>query len=106
MWSGITHPDGSEERYEHDPFGQLTAITDGLGRTTRYALDGAGRIAEIAAPDGSRTRIGYDEVSGEPAEITDALGNSRRLRYDGRGWPCRRKADGMKCEAWTSWRNV
>ena len=41
--------------------------------------------ADRVAADGAVTTIGYDLGCNKPATITDALGASTRLRYDGAG---------------------
>jgi RHS repeat-associated protein len=49
----------SAARYAHDADGHLVEKTDTHG-TTRYAWDDAGRLREVALPDGKIVRYAYD----------------------------------------------
>ena len=55
-------------------------MTDGTG-TTRYSYDGAGRITEVADPDGSVLRARYDR-SGQRTALIYPDGHEITYRYD------------------------
>ncbi|CAB5707770.1 Cell wall-associated polypeptide CWBP200 [Delftia tsuruhatensis] len=113
QWTGHIDAQGGHTVRELDAFGNLVALTDPAGRTTRYAYDGQGRpvrvqspqalgqpipvtslhhdpasgqVARIISPDGAVTRYRYDE-RGNLVEAVDALGHSTRYQYDARGLP-------------------
>jgi YD repeat-containing protein len=57
--------DGSQMRYEYDGAARLVAASvDPLGRTTRLARDGQGRITGMQLPGGIKSSRQYDEASG------------------------------------------
>ena len=61
--------------------GDLTSVTDALGRkTTRYP-DSIGRVISVVDPLGNRTLYGYDPMN-RVTSITDALGEVTTLVYD------------------------
>jgi RHS repeat-associated protein len=68
-------------RYE---FGDLTATTDPLGRTTRLFSDAAGRVLESRGPTGTATRFGYDPRN-QLTAVTDTLEHTTSFTYDDNG---------------------
>jgi RHS repeat-associated protein len=64
--------------------GDLVAVEDPLGRTTRQYLDGAGRVGGIADPTGAASRVTYD-ARNQATEVTDPLGNKTSFTYDANG---------------------
>lgn len=83
-WTAFTHADGSTDRFEYNPFGQLLSMRDALGRTTRYELDGLGRPVATIAPDGTATRVTYDGDSSRVTAVSNALGQQTQMFYDER----------------------
>jgi RHS repeat-associated protein len=112
-------PDGAgplaspETSYAYDAAGQLTAVTDSLGRVTTFDYDGLGRQVKVTQPDpdgpggqapafqatvydaagrvlqtsnalGHTTSYAYDPV-GRLVSQTDALGGVTSFRYDALG---------------------
>ena len=92
--------------YAYDPGGSLVTFTDRAGNTTRFTYDGEHRLLDIEDPRGVKPiRNDYDErgrlirhtdAYGQVIELdhdlenrrevmTDRLGHSRILQYDGRG---------------------
>ena len=59
-----------------------TTQTDALGRTTRFAYDSAGRLAQTVLPDGVEDSFIYDRY-GNLTEYRDRNGLIRRLTWDG-----------------------
>jgi RHS repeat-associated protein len=118
---------GQSVRYDYDANQRMVGTTDALGRTTRYAYDAKGNQTSIVDPlgrlidiaydpkwnkpisatryldDGTpvRTSFAYDTTRGLLTQITDALGNSTRMQYNGNGQltaitPPLRSADGAE----------
>ena len=77
--------DGSAMRYEYDGAARLVASTDPLGRTTRLARDGQGRIIGARLPGGIASSRQYDEASGRLEQSQDPTGAVTRYRHDGFG---------------------
>ena len=65
----IQRPDGTTVTRNFDTRGRMTSRSD-AGGTTAYGYDGAGRLLQITAPDGSWTTRGYD-AAGLLASITN-----------------------------------
>ena len=84
-YTGHRNESGAEVRRELDAFGNLQAVTDEAGHTTRYQLDLRGRPTQITLSDGSQSFIAYDEHSGQITRITTADGASTHYGYDRRG---------------------
>lgn len=68
-------------RYEG---GQLVAIVDPAGETTRLSWTAQHDLIEVAAPDGSRRQWRYDAL-GRVVQAADAGGNVRARQYDALG---------------------
>jgi RHS repeat-associated protein len=62
-------------------FGDLTAITDPLGRTTTQFVDAAGRVVSQTDQLGNTTTLAYDPLDHVTA-VTDALGDTTSTAYD------------------------
>jgi YD repeat-containing protein len=80
----VIDPAGQEIRYTYDRFGDLTAVTDRAGNTTRfiYRSDRPHYLEKILDPLGREgIRTEYDE-SGRLTRTVDALGNAVRQDYD------------------------
>ncbi|SEO97695.1 DUF6531 domain-containing protein [Amycolatopsis saalfeldensis] len=75
-------PAGARTGYARDA--RTTAVTDALGRTTRFEHDAAGLPVAVTDPLGAVTRYRYDPL-GRPAEITDPLGGTTRLAWSVEG---------------------
>ena len=103
--SKIIHPDGAEQSFTHNQFGQVTSSTDEFGKTTTTTYDDVGRPTVVEGPDGQQTTTTYDgnlvdsearklgatemqvtsftyDSSGELETILDANGGITRFTYD------------------------
>ncbi|MGH3767927.1 MAG: DUF6531 domain-containing protein [Pseudonocardiaceae bacterium] len=69
----ITDADGVTISFEHDADGNLVAVTDGLGHTTRYDWHPSGQLAEMRLPDGARVHAERDDA-GWCQRLTSAAG--------------------------------
>lgn len=69
-------------RYDRE--NRRTLVTNSLGHTTVYEMDGLGLVTKVVAPRGGTTRYEYDEALRKTAVI-DPLGNETRFTYDDRG---------------------
>ena len=56
----IIHPDGEEENFTYNFFGQITTSTDELGHVTTFTYDVSGRPASTTSPNGQTTTDVYD----------------------------------------------
>lgn len=54
--AGIVYPDGSQNHFVYDPFGNRIAATDHTGQTTRYLLDGDNVLMELSHSGETQTR--------------------------------------------------
>jgi YD repeat-containing protein len=77
--------------YSYDPFGELTSVTNGAGKTLSYRYDALGRTTDVTYPLGSVSwavtpalHESYDE-DGHLASLTDFEGNTIAVSdtYDG-----------------------
>ncbi len=68
-------------QYSRDPLGQLTQITDNLGKLTTFQYDTLGRKTSMADPDLGAWSYTYDPV-GNLISQTDAKGITTRIGYD------------------------
>lgn len=69
---------------DYDVRGRVTVVTDSLGATTRYRMDGLGMVTEIVQADGTSVQREYTPQTWLAAEI-DELGGATRYSYDERG---------------------
>ncbi|HDV1430458.1 TPA: RHS repeat protein, partial [Escherichia coli] len=100
----VTDCSGYVTRYDHDRFGQVTAVhreeglsqyraydsrgqliavKDTQGHETRYEYNAAGDLTAVIAPDGSRNGTQYD-AWGKPVRTTQG-GLTRSMEYDAAG---------------------
>jgi RHS repeat-associated protein len=110
-WSGgllkeVVDPTGVRLRFDHDVYGDLTAVADAAGNAARLTRDSVGRVTAAVTPLGNATSFAYDEVSGlltsrrDPAggvtrwertaagrlsAVVDPLGNRTAIAYGGHG---------------------
>lgn len=99
----VTDPNGNSVVYEYDAYGDLVAVTNQLGETTRFIYDrdhnltdmitsdgvrgirnqydAAGRLASTANAEGQRITFTRD-LTGRTETITDQEGNVTTVRYD------------------------
>ncbi|MFJ8580885.1 RHS repeat domain-containing protein [Micromonospora sp. NPDC093277] len=68
-------------RYEYDPSGQLTKVTDPAGNAWRYEYDLRGRQIRTDHPDSGESTLTYDEA-GQLHSTTDARGMTLVYRHD------------------------
>ncbi|MGB9430062.1 MAG: RHS repeat-associated core domain-containing protein [Gammaproteobacteria bacterium] len=61
--------------------GDLTSVTDALGRKTTRYLDSVGRVISLLDPLGNRSLYSYDPMN-RVTSITDGLGATTTLGYD------------------------
>ena len=61
--------------------GQLTTITDSVGRSVTLSYDGSGRLTSLAAPLSRSVSYTYD-ASGRLASVTDLAGATTTYGYD------------------------
>ncbi|MFC0526115.1 RHS repeat-associated core domain-containing protein [Phytohabitans kaempferiae] len=64
--------------------GDLTTVTDPLGRVSRWARDGIARPVRITDPQGNVTRVTYDGFS-NVRTVTDPIGRLTDYQYDPNG---------------------
>jgi RHS repeat-associated protein len=64
--------------------GDVTSVTDGLGRTTSRFNDGGGRVVSVTDPLGRMTRYEYDALN-QLTKTIDALQNATSYTYDPNG---------------------
>ena len=84
---------GRTTGYAYDEDGDLVAITDALGRATRFTYAGWHRPSAVTYPDGRRERYAYDR-QGQLARITGADGVVVAVRCDEGGRMVRVASDG------------
>ena len=60
LLTSMVGPTGVSVTCAYDAYGELTAITNALGETTRFERDGTGRIQRIITPLGLTTTFTYD----------------------------------------------
>lgn len=68
--------------FQYNNNGNLTAITNENGQTTRYSYNDNGQILQATDPEG-HTAFGNEyDASGRIVKQTDALGFSTTVQYD------------------------
>ncbi|WP_167935782.1 RHS repeat-associated core domain-containing protein [Halothermothrix orenii] len=72
---------GITTSYEYDPVGNLIAITDGEGRTTRFDYDGLNRRVREIDPLNNTVVYRY-YPNNQLKSITDKNGNTTNFKYD------------------------
>jgi RHS repeat-associated protein len=86
-----TDPAGTT-RWEYDAEGRVVAHTDPRGQRTALTRDAAGRVVDVAFPDGSRLTQLYcaDAAAGAKAcAVVDPLGHLTTVELDAAGRPAR-----------------
>jgi YD repeat-containing protein len=76
----ITDADGVTLEIESDDAGCPTAVTDGLGRTTTFAVHPSGEVAAVTRPDGATWVVDRDDA-GRPTAVTGADGHRTEIRW-------------------------
>jgi RHS repeat-associated protein len=66
---------------------RVNSVTDRLGRVTTPTFDANENLTQIKAPDGSINKFTYAPPYNLPTAITDALGKTSTITYDGGGNP-------------------
>lgn len=80
---GMRQGSGADMRavaVEYGPQGYMTAITDPLNRTARFAYDAAGRMTQHTLTDGRRIAYAYD-AGGKPVAVTPPGGKPHRFEF-------------------------
>ncbi|MFC7928641.1 putative T7SS-secreted protein [Streptomyces cinereoruber] len=78
---------------------RTTSITNGLGHTKRFVVDGRSKVVAEIDPLGAVTRSTYDHV-GRLLSRTDPLGHVSRTSYDEQGRPTSvERPDGRRARA-------
>lgn len=67
--------------YSRDPLGQLTQITDNLGKITKFQYDSMGRKTSMLDPDRGAWSYAYDPA-GNLVSQTDSKGITTQIVYD------------------------
>jgi RHS repeat-associated protein len=74
-----------DHKIDYDQVGGVTKVTDSLGSTRQYFLDGdSGLVNGVVDPLGNETSAVYDDNNNRISE-TDPLGNTTEYEYDVRG---------------------
>ncbi len=86
-WCTRTWGDGGiyDHRLAYDKIKKVTAVTDSLGRTTRYRMNLAGLVVQIVDPLGAETSYEYDARTLRRTKQVDPRGAITRWRIDGHG---------------------
>ncbi len=78
---GTNTPTPAVTTYAYDAAGQVTAVTDPLGNTTRYDYDAKGRLVKVTDPLGNEWQYAYDAVGNKVREVPPT-GRVIEYRYD------------------------
>ncbi len=78
----LTDPMGRTTRWSYDEAGNIATQTDPLGRVTRFSHDGAGRLTSTTHPDGATLETSYN-AAGLVAAETDAEEQQTLYAWDG-----------------------
>jgi RHS repeat-associated protein len=68
-------------RFDYCDCGALSALTDAMGRTTRWHYDVQGRLTAKEYVDGSRISYAYESTTGRPNSVTDEKGQVKLYDY-------------------------
>ena len=79
--TSMTDPLGRVTRYTYDDEHHRLTQTDALGRVTKWSYDDDDNVVKVTAPDGGETKYVYDTLKRLVA-TTDAAGNTTRTTYD------------------------
>ncbi|END4027289.1 rhs element protein RhsC, partial [Escherichia coli] len=81
--TAVHREEGLSQYHAYDSRGQLTAVKDTQGHETRYEYNIAGDLTAVIAPDGSRNGTQYDAWG--KAICTTQGGLTRSMEYDAAG---------------------
>jgi RHS repeat-associated protein len=81
--TSITNPLGKVTKLTYE-FGDLTAVTDPLSRSTKQFVDSLGRVGSTTLSGGQRTLYEYNPDN-ETSKVVDPLGAATSYEYDGDG---------------------
>ncbi|MDN0724960.1 RHS repeat protein, partial [Escherichia coli] len=81
--TAVHREEGLSQYHAYDSRGQLTAVKDTQGHETRYEYNIAGDLTAVIAPDGSRNGTQYD-AWGKAVRTTQG-GLTRSMEYDAAG---------------------
>ncbi|ENZ0267650.1 rhs element protein RhsC, partial [Escherichia coli] len=81
--TAVHREEGLSQYHAYDSRGQLTAVKDTQGHETRYEYNAAGDLTTVIAPDGSRNGTQYDAWG--KAICTTQGGLTRSMEYDAAG---------------------
>ena len=79
-----SHSAGATTSLEYDSAGNITRVTDPLGRSSSLAYDLAGRVTSSTDAMSRTSTITYD-ARGNLLRAADPLGNAAQFTYDGDG---------------------
>ncbi|ACA20387.1 YD repeat-containing protein [Methylobacterium sp. 4-46] len=85
--SKVVDPQGNALSFTYDAQLRLTALTDAVGRQTRFGYGQPGRpllLTQITDPFGRSASLSYDGL-GRLSAITDVIGLTSRFTYDANG---------------------
>ena len=71
----------SETQFAYNSLGELTQVTDPLGKITTLTYTTVGLVATITDPQSNVTTYGYDSF-GNRTSVTDALSHQTTFTYD------------------------
>ncbi|HET6950775.1 MAG TPA: DUF6531 domain-containing protein, partial [Acidimicrobiales bacterium] len=80
----LTDADGVTVRFDHDPDGNVVAITNGLGAVTRLEPHVSGEVARLTSPDGTVLTIDRDDA-GRPLAVHSPTGDDYRFEWSPAG---------------------
>ena len=78
----VTDPLGRTTAYNYANLIDLSSFTDAAGQTGSVAYDSLNRPISYTDRLGNKFSVAYDAVSGYPASITDAKGNTTTYTYE------------------------
>src|SRR5262249_31735795 len=79
-----TFADGTFTEHQYDEAGNCIAITDELGRVTRFVYDNRNRLAQTIYPDGSSTQS-RSAGAGQLVATVAGPGAEKKFKYDKAG---------------------
>ena len=77
---------GATTKYQYDPMGNVTKVTNNLNNSLHYEYDAGGRRIKVTDEKGYTVKTTYD-LAGRVIKITDANNNSIVNSYDELGRP-------------------
>jgi RHS repeat-associated protein len=97
---GLTDPLGNTTTRFVDGAGRVAAITDPLGRITRYTYNAMNQVVQKVDALQGTTSISYD-LNGNPVSLTNAAGNSISWTYDNMDRMATRSDSLLRTESYT-----